>query len=271
MLIRFPCICIKFIKYFIDIYDNLCHIYPMKRASTYDRLQRLEALTVRVKSEHPTTIGDVAKEFGVSVRTINRDLHILRDKGLPIDADRGRGGGIRLHHSWGTGRINLNYTEAVDLLVSLAVAEQMKSPLFMAHLRSIRQKLMASFSPSMSYKVKGLKARIQIGESSSPAVLSTYTHAVAPIVEKLHQAFLMQQSCQINYCSMNDKRTKRTIQPHYLLLCYPVWYVLSWDDLRNNVRTFRCDRIQKIGILDESFKLLPISRFKQALEGISAI
>jgi len=243
----------------------------MKRASTYDRLQRLEILTARVKSENPTTIGDVAKELGVSVRTINRDIQILRNQGLPIDADRGRGGGIRLHHSWGIGRINLNYTEAVDLLVSLAVAEQMNSPLFMAQLTNIRRKLMASFSPSMSHKVKGLKARIQIGESSSSTVLSTYTPAVTHIVRHLHQAFLMQQNIQIAYWSMNDEKTIRTIQPHYLLLCYPVWYVLAWDELREDVRTFRCDRIQKIKTLEDNFKLLPISRFKQSLDGIDTI
>ena len=243
----------------------------MKRASTYDRLQRLEFLTARVKSEDPTTIGDLARELGVSVRTINRDIQILRGQGLPIDSDRGRGGGIRLHHSWGIGRINLNYTEAVDLLVSLAVAEQMKSPLFMAQLSKIRHKLMASFTPSMSYKVKGLKARIRIGESSSSTVLSTYTPATTSIVGQLHQAFLMQQNCQISYWSMDDVKTKRTMQPHYLLLCYPVWYVLAWDELRDDVRTFRCDRIQNVNILEDNFKLLPISRFKYALEGITAI
>jgi predicted DNA-binding transcriptional regulator YafY len=141
----------------------------------------------------------------------------------------------------------------------------------MAQLTNIRHKLMASFSPSMSYRVKSLKARIQIGESSSSTVLSSYTTAGAPIVGHLHQAFLMQQRCQISYWSMNDEKTKRTIQPHYLLLCYPVWYVLAWDELRNDVRTFRCDRIQKIKVQDDNFKLLPISRFKSSLEGINVV
>ena len=243
----------------------------MKRASTYDRLQRLEILTARIKSENPTTIGEVANELGVSVRTINRDIQILRTQGLPIDADRGRGGGIRLHHSWGIGRINLNYSEAVDLLVSLAVAEQMNSPLFMAQLSNVRRKLMASFSPLMSHKVKGLKSRIQIGESSSSTVLSTYAPADVAIVRQLHQAFLMQQIIQISYWSMNDEKTRRTIQPHYLLLCYPVWYVLAWDELRDDIRTFRCDRIQTIKIREQNFQLLPISRFKKSLDGINTI
>ena len=34
--------------------------------------------------------------IGVSVRTLTRDIQILREQGLPIDADRGRGGGLRM-------------------------------------------------------------------------------------------------------------------------------------------------------------------------------
>ena len=128
----------------------------MNRASTIGRLQRLELVTARLKSDDSLVVADLAREFGVSVRTLTRDIQILRDQGLPVDADRGRGGGVRLHWSSGIGRLSLSYAEAVDLLVSLAVAEQMKSPLLMANLGSVRRKLMASFAPSMRRKIKSL-------------------------------------------------------------------------------------------------------------------
>ena len=73
----------------------------MKRASTIDRLQRLELITTRLKSHDSLIVADLAREFGVSVRTLTRDIQILRDQGLPVDADRGRGGGVRMHWSWG--------------------------------------------------------------------------------------------------------------------------------------------------------------------------
>jgi len=249
-----------------------CGIFVcMERSSTTDRLQRLEVLKARVKSGEPTTIGEIAEELGVSVRTISRDIQILRDQGLPIEADRGRGGGVRLHRNWGIGRVNFNYSEAVDLLVTLAIAEQMQSPLFMANLTSIRHKLMASFSPLLSSKIKGLKARILIGESASTAVLSSFSMPDRPIAKKLHQAFLMQHRTRIRYQAENNVLTDRIIQPHFLLLCYPVWYVLAWDELREDVRTFRCDRITNIRNQDDEFRLLPIIRFEKALKGINAI
>lgn len=64
-------------------------------------------------------IGALADEFGVSRRTLTRDIALLRDRGLPVDADRGRGGGVRVASTWGVGRLTLDYREAVDLLVSL--------------------------------------------------------------------------------------------------------------------------------------------------------
>jgi len=235
------------------------------------RLQRLELITARMKSDDSLVVGGLAKEFGVSVRTLTRDIQILRDQGLPIDADRGRGGGVRLHWSWGIGRVALNYTEAVDLLVSLAIAEQMKSPLLMANLGSVRRKLMASFSPSMKHKINSLKSRILIGESASPFVLSAFSVPNARVVERLHQAFLMMRRIHIHYRDAEGEKTERAIEPQYLLLSYPVWYALAWDDLRNEIRTFRCDRIERVRLLDEVFRLRPLTQFETAMEGIDAI
>jgi len=243
----------------------------MARAPTIDRIERLEKLKARLKSDDAMTVREIADEFGVSARTLSRDLAILKDQGLPVEADRGRGGGIRLHRNWGTGRINLDYAEAVDLLMSLAIAEQMKSSLFMANLKSARHKLMASFSSSMRFKVRGLKARILVGQASSTAVLSTHSDPDPQIIRELHQAFLMQLSVDISYLAENGARSNRIIQPHYFLLCYPVWYILAWDELREGVRTFRCDRIKISQNIDREFQLLSIAHFEKALEGISTV
>ncbi len=243
----------------------------MTRTSTLSRLERLDILKSRLKSGEALTVSDIANELGISIRTVSRDIEILREQGVPVEADRGRGGGIRLRMDWGVGRINFNYAEAVDLMITLAIAQQMKSPLFMASLDSIRRKLDSSFPPLMKSKVKNLKHRILIASSASVDVLSGFSVPEKAISEKLHQAFLMQQSITIGYKAKNGDVTKRKIEPHYLLLSYPVWYVLSWDELRSDYRTFRCDRMLKIYDVGHEFKLRPISQFKKTVEGIEVI
>jgi predicted DNA-binding transcriptional regulator YafY len=213
----------------------------------------------------------IAAECGLSRRTIMRDVRLLRDRGVPVDADRGRGGGVRIGSTWGIGRLALSYREAVDLLVSLAIVEQLRSPILMANLASIRRKLAASFGPDARGRIARMKSRILVGDSASTFVLTGYSGPKDAVVEKLHQAFLTTRTATILYRSGTGSATSRQVQPHYLLLNYPVWYALCWDELRGDVRTFRCDRMLDITMSDSTFAVLPATAFKQALEGVSII
>ncbi len=252
-------------------YAILCHIYWMERATTVSRLKRLDLLAARLQTDAPLVLRDIAAELGVSVRTLSRDIEVLRDRGLPIEADRGRGGGVRLHWSWGIGQISLSYREAVDLLVSLAVAERMESPILMANLASIRRKLMTTFSPADQQRVKRLKSRILIGQTASLFVQTSYRLPAASTIEKLHRAFLMSRVVNIGYEDERGRRTRRSIEPHYLLLNYPVWYLLSWDRLREDIRTFRCDRILSASLRDEEFVLRGYAEFRSALQDVDIV
>lgn len=76
-----------------------------------------------------------------------------------------------------------------------------------------------------------------------------------------------QHSIIIRYRDEGGSTTKREIEAHYLLLNYPVWYVLAFDHLRAAPRTFRCDRIVKADASTTPFHVMPKDRFKQAFEG----
>lgn len=229
-----------------------------------DRLRRMELLTVQLKQGEPCTIADLAREHGVSVRTIARDLSLMREQGLPIDADRGRGGGVRLDPHWGVGRLNLSYPEAVDLLISIEVAEKMGSPMFLAGLGSVRRQLVASFSPKKRAEVKRLKSRILIGVTASTYVQAGVSTPPRRVVQALHQSFIDFEMLAIRYAREDGTISERGIEPHYLLLKYPVWYVLAFDHLREMPRTFRCDRIETASRTGARFHLLPKRHFQHA-------
>lgn len=239
----------------------------MARTNSNGRLRRMELLAVQLKQEELCTVKDLADQHGVSERTIARDLVLMREQGLPIDADRGRGGGVRLDRNWGVGRMNLTYPEAVDLLISIEVAEQMNSPMFLAGLGSVRRQLVASFSPEKRHKVKRLKSRILIGVTASTYVQTTITAPPKRVVQALHQAFIDQKTLGIRYQREDGVTSKRQIEPHYLLLNYPVWYVIAFDHLRDTPRTFRCDRIQTAEMTGTPFRLLPKEKFQLSLDG----
>ncbi len=212
------------------------------------------------------TVAGLAAEFGMSPRTLFRDIAVLRARGLPVEADRGRGGGIRLDRHWGVGRLALNYREAIELLVSLTVAERMGAPWMMANLGPVRRKLEASFSPAMRDRIRGLRARILIGKGASVPVLQGF-RAPGEAAGEVFAAFLERRVLEFGYSDAEGRGTDRRVEPQFLLLNAPVWYLVAWDIGRNAPRTFRMDRIAAAHAADGIFSLRPEAAFAAAIAG----
>jgi len=240
----------------------------MQKRSDRHRIQRLEELTTLLQAGEFLTIAQLAESLGVSGRTLSRDLELLRERGLPIEADRGRGGGVQLHRNWRAGKVNLSTQESIDLLISLAVAEKMNSPIFMGNTASIRRKIIASFGADLKTKVQRLGSRIYISSPASGQVLSGFKPSANKDVELIHRAFVEMCSMDIQYQDEQGRKTQRHIEPHYVMLSYPVWYLLAWDNLRDDIRMFRFDRIGSIE-LGSGFKLHHRKEFLTQLEHYS--
>ncbi|MEO0913598.1 MAG: WYL domain-containing protein [Pseudomonadota bacterium] len=243
----------------------------MPTRKTESRLERLDHLESRLQSDDAMTVEGIAREFGVSRRTLCRDIAILRDRGLPIEADKGRGGGVRIARSWGVGRINLTYREAVELVVSLAIAEQMDAPWLIANLAPIRRKLAASFSPEMRQRIGALSSRIMVGQSASPAVLGTFSRPDSASTEALCRAFIELRQLRFGYTDGSGVATIRHGEPHYLMLNYPVWYLVCWDLDRAAIRSFRLDRMHSADISEVAFTPRRAEDFAEAFAGISLV
>src|ERR1700704_6229906 len=84
------------------------------------RTERLFALAEYLRGRRTGVTAEIlAERFGVTVRTIYRDLDALRDASLPLHADRGRGGGYALDRNYTLPPVNFTAREAA-LLVAVA-------------------------------------------------------------------------------------------------------------------------------------------------------
>jgi predicted DNA-binding transcriptional regulator YafY len=230
------------------------------------RLGRLDELLGLLKSREFATGAELAHELGVSIRTLRRDFELLRERGVPLEADRGRGGGVRVSGTWSSGRVHFNATEAVDLLLSLAVAEKIQSPLLLQSLQAIRRKIAASFAEPMAGRIRTLRRRILIGQNASASVLSSIGTTDRRVIAALTESFFAQRYAEIDYVDQQGATTTRTIEAQFLYLNMPVWYVLAWDRLRQAPRTFRLDRITAVRPLTAMFCLRPAAPFLASAE-----
>lgn len=231
-----------------------------------DRLRRLDEIKGLLRANEFITVQDLASTLGVSVRTLSRDLSVLRDSGVPIEGDRGRGGGLRLHRSWSLGRLQLSTEEAIDLLLCIAVAKQMNSPLLLRQLDSIERKVSAAFSDTHQGKIRTLRKRVLIGKPASPAVLATLPRGSQRPLSQVTQAFFNQECLELKYQDNSGQNTQRVVEPQFLYFNAPIWYLLTWDHLRSAIRFFRVDRIKEARCLSQGFRLADPQPYLAAAE-----
>lgn len=244
----------------------------MTDRATSSRLHRLEELKGLLKAREHVTAAELSAELGVSIRTLNRDLEVLRDSGIPIESDRGRGGGLRLQRNWALGRLHLSPEEAIDLLLSIAIAERMNSPLLLQRLTPIKRKIVAAFSESYQPRIRSLRKRILVGMPASEQVVASFSPPQRGALTGIAEAFFNMRCIAIDYVDQNGATTSRDVEPQFLYLSVPVWYLLAWDRLRGAVRYFRIDRIERAEVLEASFRLAdPRPFLAEAEEGIEAL
>lgn len=210
-----------------------------------------------LRSRDDWTAPSLAHELGVSVRTVHRLLAEFRERGLPIEASRGAGGGIRLGWSYGLDGLRLGHRDALQVLLALAVAERVGGPLMTARLPAVRQRLGLALPQQQRSAVSRLRRRVLVGASASPAVASKYGSIKPSIAVRIQEAFLAQRALRIAYRDGSGATSARKVEPHYLLFNPPCWYLLAWDSGKDAARHFRLDRLTDAGGAEEPFTLRP--------------
>lgn len=210
------------------------------------RADRLELLARLLGDRPGITARELAREFGLSIRTVFRDLDALRERGYPIDAERGRGGGLRLHPNWGLGRVLLSRDEALCTLLALAVAEKLEFPMFALDIARARRRIVDAFPTAQRRRLAPLRERIFVGAPASTAVRQSYATAATTPTRRLQVAFVEERIIRAAYAKEGGEPSVRRLEPHALVINWPAWYLMAWDHVRGGPRTFRLDRFRSV-------------------------
>lgn len=212
------------------------------------RHERLDLLTRVLRDRPGITIALLARELAVSVRSVARDIDALRERGLPIEADRGRGGGLRLHPSWGLSRVLLSSEEALCTLLSLAISEKLSFPMFSSDVARARRKIVDAFPAAERKRIAPLRERVFIGRPASARIQFSYATPDQKVMRPLQVAFVRETTVHAEYVKESGESSARRLEPHALLINWPAWYLLGFDHLRGEPRTFRFDRFRAVEI-----------------------
>jgi predicted DNA-binding transcriptional regulator YafY len=207
------------------------------------RQSRLFALAEHLRGRRTgTTAEALAERFGVSIRTIHRDLDALREASLPLHAERGRGGGFALDRAYTLPPINLSPREAAVLVVLGAYAKRLRLLPFEETLERAIDKVRGALSASAQRELLEHLKNLEFTGVPAPPVDPAVRRAV-------EQAWFEQAALGITYVGGDSIERKRTIRIQRVLLERNETLLYGQDPETGETRPYRLDRITRAHVI----------------------
>jgi predicted DNA-binding transcriptional regulator YafY len=203
------------------------------------RASRLLSILFEVESRPGVTAEQLSAEFGVSVRTIYRDVVALQSSGVPLYGLSGRGGGLHLVEGYRSRSSALQADEAAALLMGVvpSVADQ----LGLSEQRArAERKVFAQLSGASGSDVDVERSQILIDP------IAWYRSPdEAPQLAAIANSLRTRTVLAIRYRRWQEPTlVRRRIEPHGIVLKAGVWYVMARS--KGSTRTYRVNQIVSV-------------------------
>ena len=209
------------------------------------RASRLVTLLLLLQSRGQLTAAELATELEVSERTIHRDVDALSESGVPIYAERGPHGGIRLVDGYRTRLTGMTPDEAEALF--LAGLPGPAAELGLGTVVAAAQlKVLASLPPELRTRASRLVERFHLDAGDWFKASQPVPHLAA-----ISDAVWSSSRIAIDY-ARGDGAVRRVLEPLGVVLKAGIWYVVA--RVGDQIRTYRVSRVVATEPTDERFE-----------------
>jgi predicted DNA-binding transcriptional regulator YafY len=196
--------------------------------------------------------ADLSDRLDVTARTLRRDVDRLRSLGYPVHSTSGTAGGYQLGAGATLPPLLLDDDEAVAVTLGLRTSASSVTGIEEASMRAL-MKIEQVQPPRLRHRVAALHAFIvplggRDSASRGPTVDAERLSAIAGACRD-------QEGIRFSYHNRTGAPSARIVEPHRLVHTGYRWYLVAWDLVRKDWRTFRVDRIE--GKLKTSTRFKP--------------
>jgi predicted DNA-binding transcriptional regulator YafY len=199
------------------------------------QISRLFEIVYTLLGKKTATAKELAVRFGVSTRTIYRDVDMLSGAGIPIYMSQGKGGGISLLDNYTLHKTMLSEGEQNEVLTALSA------------LRSVNH----TESQDALSKLSAI-----FGKSSQNWIKVNFSHSRGFDMkfETIKKAIFEKRVLSFDYHSREQEKTSRLTEPLQLRFNANAWYLYAYCRLRQDMRIFKISRMENVKITETGYE-----------------
>ncbi|SHI89978.1 Predicted DNA-binding transcriptional regulator YafY, contains an HTH and WYL domains [Hymenobacter daecheongensis DSM 21074] len=217
-----------------------------------NRFDRITAILIQLQARRVVKGQELAERYGVSLRTVYRDLRTLEEAGVPLCGEAGVG--YSLAEGYRLPPVMFSRDEATALITAEKLVSQLTDAQTAQLSRSAMDKLRAVLRRADRDYLEELSPRITILPARS-------RHATPPLMANTHQQLLAsiaeKRVVELEYrAGYQGAPTSRDVEPIGVYFGQ-YWHVVAFCRLRQEYRDFRLDRIAGLQLRPEHFAARP--------------
>ncbi|CAM4427764.1 YafY family transcriptional regulator [Paenibacillus alkaliterrae] len=201
-----------------------------------------------LRSKSTMTAEQLSEDLEMSVRTVYRYIDALCASGVPIIAEPGHDGGYSLPGTFKQAPLFFDSAELKAVLQAALFAQGAGYP-FEEELQRALQKIQLYHGETQQEdwerQTRGMDVIPHAGN-----------HALKPMLQLMEKSVAESLTIHIQYAkNAEDEPQLRKLDPYGLAYRTNKWYVAAYCHLRQEVRTFRVDRIEKLELTGHRFQV----------------
>ena len=211
-------------------------------ASTARLLELLELL----QAQTLTTGREIADRLGIDGRTVRRYVAALQELGIPVEGQRGVGGGYRIRPGYRLPPLMLTDDEAVVLALGVIAAGHLGLQSSAESVDGVLAKIHRVLPDALRSRVEALEGTLDF-TAAAPVGAPVAGDTVLLVAEAIRR----RRRLRSTYRSYAGEVTQRELSPYGLVVHSGRWYLAAHDHTRADLRTFRVDRMRDIAVHGE--------------------
>ena len=214
-----------------------------------NRIDRLSAILIQLQTRRYVTARSISERFGISIRTVYRDISALQEAGVPIGGEPGRG--YFIVEGYHLPPVMFTRKEAAAMLTAEKLVEQLTDQSTAEHYTSAMYKVKSVLHETEKDFLETIDTRVQV-MYFKPECSDDFPNN---FISDIQQAIAQTKILSIAYytASRNETIENRQVEPIGICFYGFTWHLIAYCRLRKEMRDFRVDRIKKLTITEKSF------------------
>ncbi|MBU8696920.1 helix-turn-helix transcriptional regulator [Bacillus pumilus] len=210
------------------------------------KIDNMLAILWMLRSGEKITAKQISEKLEMNVRTVYRYIDTLSTSGVPIISESGQNGGYTLLNNFIEAPLFFDFEEQTSLFHAAVFAEEAGYYGGEALNRAI-SKLSKYSNQEQETRINQHLTSLEVINRLSPLSLN-------PFLKELEQAVADGFSAKILYHKSGVKQLNdRLVDPYRITYWNNKWYVIGFCHLRNDIRSFRVDRIESLTLTENKF------------------